>query len=360
MTVPILKAIRWRYCTRWDEQPAAQLAKSLLRLGICDLTDWSGSAVDFVERGFKRFCKNNGAADCGRVWQGDLRIMDHEFDLTEREREQVQAEMEEPPQVLYLVGDFSAAASIPIGPTWPLLEREHELLPAAFYRVLVVNLWTWMRVYDYRAALDHAEMWMEGMEEEELKESFYPRVQKNIPPCLAAAAELTYRKALRLLETLQPKVRGSSARQLVSNVLEMHDRGKGYDHAWPGKLAEQIPSLQDFLSDADGCGPGSVITWHEDDEISACFDEEMSTLGQNGPMEPSIMLMIRLDRPAKDLDSEVKRLFDYAGAMLRSLASAAKIVEIIREIYDEHLRKHRLKSGLPIEPGTPGVREEQL
>jgi hypothetical protein len=244
VTIPLLKGIRWRYCTRWDEQPAAQLGKSLLRLGICEITDWSGSAVDFVERGFTRFCRNNGAAESSRVWQGDLRIMDHEFDLTERERQQVEAEMEEPPQVLYLVGDYSAAASVPIGPTWPLLAREHELLPAAFYRVLVDNLWIWMRVYDYRAALDHAEMWMDGMEEEELRESFYPNVQKNIPACLNRAAELSYAKAVRLVETIEPKVRGSLARQLVGSALEMHERGKGYDHAWPGKLAEQTRAVE--------------------------------------------------------------------------------------------------------------------
>ena len=360
VTIPILKGIRWRFCTRWDEQPAAQLAKSLLRLGICELTDWSGSAVDFVERGFQRFCRSNNAGDASRVWQGDLRIMDHVFELTERGRHQAEAEMEEPPHALYLVGDYSAAASVPIGPTWPFLEREHELLPAAFYRVLIDNLWTWMRVYDYRAALDHAEMWMEGMEEEELKESFYPKVRKDIPASLHRAEKLSYSKALRLLETLQSKVRGSLAQKLVCDVLELHERGKGYDHAWPGKLAEHVLPLQDFLNDADGCGPGCVITWHEDHEISACFDEEMSTLGQNGPMEPSIMLMMRLDRPATDLDAEVKYVFDYTGAMLRSLASAARAVETIREIYDEYLRKHRLKPGIPIESGAAGIRQEQL
>jgi pimeloyl-ACP methyl ester carboxylesterase len=48
VTIPKIDGIPWRYCTRWDEQPAATLAKSLLRQGICRLEDWSGSAVDFV------------------------------------------------------------------------------------------------------------------------------------------------------------------------------------------------------------------------------------------------------------------------------------------------------------------------
>src|SRR5260370_15003328 len=51
VTFPKLKGVRWRYCTRWDEGPAAVLGMSLLRLGICHPNDWSGSAVDLVARG---------------------------------------------------------------------------------------------------------------------------------------------------------------------------------------------------------------------------------------------------------------------------------------------------------------------
>jgi len=156
--VPTIRDIRWRYCTRWDEEPAARLGSSLLRLGICRVEDWTGSAVDFVERGFNRFCKANGVDDARRIFQGDLRIMDHMFDLTERQRNEARSEMSEPAQTLFLVGDFTAAASIPIGATLAHLEREHTLLPAAFYVVLVQDLWKWMRVYDCTAALEHAEM----------------------------------------------------------------------------------------------------------------------------------------------------------------------------------------------------------
>jgi hypothetical protein len=360
VTIPQLKNVPWRYSTRWDEKPAAQLAKSLLRLGVCKSADWSGSAVDFIERGFKRFCRSNGAEDAAKVWEGDLRIIDHEFELTERDRQQVRAESEQPPQLLFLVGDYSAAASIPIGPAWSHLEQEHELLPAAFYKVFTNDLWTWMRVYDFQTAVEHAEMWMEGLDEEELKDSFYPRVKQSIPASLARTSALSISKARQILERLLPRLRESTARDLISHVLEMDSDSRGHEHAWPSRLAEDHPPLQDFLSDADGCGPGCVISWHEGDAICACLDEEMSTLGQNGPMEPSIMLMIRLNQSQKDLDREVKRTFDYACAMLRSLAAAGKAVEIIREFYDEHLRKHRLQPGIQAQPGITGVRQEQL
>jgi hypothetical protein len=123
-------------------------------------------------------------------------------------------------------------------------------------------------------------------------------------------------------------------------------------------LATQVPGLEEYLSDTDGCCPGCAITWHEGDEISACFDEEANTSGQNGPLEPSIMLMMRLHLPTSQLDDEVRRVFDYVGAMLKSLASGAKIIELIGEADDEHLRDDRLKSGVPVEPSPVALRQE--
>jgi hypothetical protein len=361
VTVPKLRDLRWRYCTRWDEGPAARLGSSLLRLGICRAEDWSGSAVDFVERGFKRFCKANGAEAAGRVWQGNLRIRDHMFEMTELERNQVRAEMGGSAEMLFLAGDFSAASSIPIGSTLSHLEREHKLLPAAFYSVLVHNLGKWMGVYQCSDALEQAEMSMIDMEEEEIKESFYPEVEGTIPDCLRKGRlKMRCDRALSLLKEIQPRLRAGISRQLVARLLDMHNNGRGYVRAVPYKLVRHVPGLEDYLDNSDGCGPGCLISWHEGDAISACFDEEMRYLGQHHPLAPTVLLAITLDRRVNQLDKQVRRVFEYAGTMLRSLAGAAKIVEIIRETYDEYLRGHRLKSGLQTQPGTPGVREQQL
>ena len=312
--------------------------------------------MDFVERGFRRFCTKNEADQAKKIWSGFLRIMDHPFELTEQERNT--AETESPTTTLYLVGEYDAAASIPIGATLTLLEREHELLPAAFYKVFVHNLWKWMRVYDYSDALEHAEMWLEDLDEDSEAESVYPKVARNVPPCLQKYSKLGDRKARRFLQDIEVELRSPLARQLVKHLLEMDAHGRGREHAWAGKLAERIPTIGDFLNDADSCGPGCLISWYEDDEVNACFDEEMRDLGANGPMEPPMVLSIPLDKPVATLDSEIKRVFDYVSAMLQSLAAAARIVEIIRELYDEHLRQHRIKSGLQIEPGLAGVRNQ--
>ena len=352
------EGVRWRYCSRWDEGPAATVGMSLLRLGICRPSDWSGSAVDFVERGFSRFCRQNGATEAKKVWVGDLRIADCLFELTEQERNQLEAGREEQNQLLFCIGDYEAAASIPIGATLAALEGEHVLLPAAFHHIFSVNLYKWMRVYDYLDALEHAEMWMEDLSDEEREASVYHRVQGEIPDSVREhARKFTHAKARALLERSRPH--SSVARQLMRYTLEMDDAGEDHEHAWPGHLTDKdVPGIGDWLMDAESSRPGCLITWYEGDSINACFDEEAQHMGENGACQPNVAIPIRLDRSPKKLDEQVMRVFDYAKAMLRSLASAAKVVEIIRELYDEHLRKHRVQAGLPTEPRPTGVWDE--
>jgi hypothetical protein len=359
-SLPNIKGIRWRFCSRWDEQPAAHLAKSLLRLGICRADDWSGSAVDFVERGFRRFARANGAEQALKVWSGELRIADDLLQLSEVERNQQNADAEGPATTLYLVGEYHAAASIPISATLLHLEKIDPRLPAAFYHVLVHNLGKWMRVYDYSDAVEQSELWLSELDEEDEGSSIYRRVKENIPSCLARHVRLSKSKARKILHDIARSPQRSISRQLVHLVLELDELGKGYDHAWAGKLVKDIPEIEDWLAGCDGCGPGCLISWHEDDEINGCFDEEMRCIGQEGPFEPPIVLAMKLGRSIKEGDAVVKKAMDHASAMLRSLATAAGIVQIIREIDDENIRQHRLQPGLQIEPGAAGVRDQQL
>jgi hypothetical protein len=289
---------------------------------------------------------------------GDLRITDSLFELTEQERNQVDAGTEGMTDHLYLIGDYEAAASIPIGATLTRLEAEHAHLPAAFYLVFTTNLYKWMRVYDYLDAQEHAEMWMEDLSDEELEASIYRKVDQEIPACIKNHCKtVKYKRARILLREIRPHT--SVARELIRHLLEMDAHGQGHEHAWPGQISEKdVPGIDDWLTDAEYSRPGCLITWYENDAINACFDEEAQHMGENGPCQPNVAIPIRLDNPSRVLDKEVQRVFHHASAMLHSLASAAKIVEIIRDLYDEYLREHRLKSGLPVEPSVAGVREE--
>ncbi|MGA8503355.1 MAG: hypothetical protein WB683_17520 [Candidatus Sulfotelmatobacter sp.] len=316
--------------------------------------------MDFVERGFRRFCSQNRAVDAKRVWVGDLRITDSLFELTEQERNQVEADREGMTDHLYLVGDYEAATSIPIGAALARLESENDLLPVAFYKVFTTNLYKWMRVYDYVDAQEHAEAWMEDLSDDELEASVYRKVDMEIPPGIKRHCKtLKYRSARNLLQQIRPHT--SVARELIRHLLEMDAHGQGQEHAWPGQISEKdVPGIEAWLADAEYSRPGCLITWYESDAINACFDEEAQHMGENGPCQPNVALPFRLNKPVKELDEEVRRVFDHASAMLRSLASAARIVELVRDLYDEYLREHRLESGLQVEPSPAGVRQEQL
>jgi hypothetical protein len=315
-----------------------------------------------VERGYTRFCNQNGAREARSIWKGNLRIIDTLFEMTELEYQHSRAETNGPSDTLFLVGDYEQAASIPIGATLPFLEREHPHLASAFYTVLVHSLYRWMRVYDYTDALIHAEMMTDGMTEEEIKDSYLSEIAKSVPRCLPSSEHLvkprTLSRAVAFLKGSREKFKGAIARKLVNEVLSLQQECRGYRHPWAAELASEVPGLDDFLSDADGCGPGCAITWYEDDCISGAFDDEMQYIGQNGPIEPSIMLRIKLDSDPDELDKNVRRTFDFVGAMLRSLRIAGGIVEQIRGVYDEYLREHRQNSGLQAVTGTARLRQE--
>jgi len=201
---------------------------------------------------------------------------------------------------------------------------------------------------------------MEDLNHEELEVSVYRKVDLEIPSCIKRYSKtLKYGKSRKLLQEIQPHT--SVARELIRRLLEMDAHGQGHEHAWPGRISEKdVPGIDAWLADAEYSRPGCLITWYENDAINACFDEEAQHMGENGPCQPNVALPIPLDKPNKELDEEVRRVFDHAGAMLRSLASAAKIVELVRDLYDEYLCEHRIESGFPVEPSAAGVREEQL
>jgi len=106
--------------------------------------------VDFVERGFRRFCKKNGADEAKEIWSGFLRIMDHPFELTEQERNSTEKEI--PHHALLGRRVRLRCLNSNRRNLDPFGMRTRNFLPAAFYKIFAHNLWKWMRVYDYSDA----------------------------------------------------------------------------------------------------------------------------------------------------------------------------------------------------------------
>lgn len=355
VTLPRIKGIRLSYCSKNDEQPAVQLALSMFRLGIARASDWNGSAVDCVAKALSRFCHSNGLPTVSRVFpESTIRILDG---LTERsEYELAQSGETEPSSRLFLMVDYYQAAMVQIGTTLTLLEKIHKDLPAAFYQVFSTNLWRWMRVYDFHDAEQYAEDEIKILEEEELKESFLPKVKEARPACLKDLPD--YEDAIKRLTELRPRCRYSQASSLVQQCLELHHWGDGQVERWPSRLRERVPKIEDYLENTDYPGPGALIVFDENDAIEACCSEELQYLGQNYQIGSTLMLLIDLEQDATSLDKEVQAGFEYLGRMVRSLAAATQMIETIRGIYDADLRRRRLDSRVQAEQGAAGIREE--
>lgn len=316
--------------------------------------------MDFAERGLKRLAQANGIAHACKVWEGDIRLLDHVFELSERERDEARAEMDGPPQQLFLSVDYSSAASIPIGATLSVLERADKRLPAAFFVAFRHCLMPWMLVYDYDAAVEQAEMGLLSLDPTDAADTHYHQVAPSLPPCLQDKLTMNPSRAIIALRKMKQTLAPGTARDLVSLLSEMWEYSRGREHYWPSRLTRKVPGLDEYLEECDGIGPGCLLNWYEDDVLNACFDEEVQYIGQNGPLAPTILMSLNLNQPEKRLDRDARKFFDYIAAMIRSLAYAAKIVEVVRGLYDEHLREHRLKSGLQTEPSAADLRNQQL
>ena len=354
LTLPKLQGLVPRYCSQSDDQTAAKLALSMVRLGISRADDWKGSVVDFIARGLARVCRQNGSEKIARVFaEAGVRFTDEILQRNEIERSQ--SEDSDDSKMIVLV-DYEQAAMIPIGPTLACLAAVHEALPSAFYQVFSANLSRWMRVYDYRDAQFYADEQEHMLDEQELKESFYPEVAKARPSCLANLPE--YEEAITFLQSAERKIKATPAARIVRLSLSMHEKGHRHEPAWPSRLRDALPELEEYFECTDEPGPGSLIVFDEEDLIEACFTEEMRYLGQNYSIGSTLMLLIRLNESPALLDQQVKAIFDYIAALLQVLSDATEVIEIIRGIYCEDLRQRRMESGVPTEEGATAVRRE--
>ena len=355
MILPQLSGLRLRYCSRSDEQPAGILAKSMLRLGISRLQDWTGSAVDFVAKGLARYGEAHGIKTVSRIFsESCIRLMDEIVELAEYQR--IQSEKVGPSSQMFLSVDYEQAAMIQIGPALEYLGGFHPKLPAGFFMALATNLGRWMHVYDYRDAQFYAQEQIHMLDEKELQESFYPKVE-SVPPRWLKRLP-SYSSAVRLLRAVLPKLADPPAQGLLRHCLAMHEEGADHELAAPYRLVEKMPEIEDYLENTDHSGPGSLIVFEEDDLVEACFNEEMQYLGQDYAIASTILLPINLNQRSGPLDTQVRSVFDYLGAMLRSLASASALIEMIRGIYDENLRQRGLQPGLQAQKSTAGLRRE--
>ncbi len=314
LTFPRLDGIPINHRLWCGEQAAARAAAAFLRAGIASPEDWrlsQRSPIDFLKCSLDRWVKAHGAAEISEEFRLNLSLST--LDQHSSADRQLGAET-----ALYLVVEPDTAGYVVLGPTLRLLEAVHPRLPVTFVHLFLGALNRWVRVYDWRDALDRVDRlreWYEVDIEEGAVAVELPNIQKDIP---------LYMKRKRLsvttLNRIGQSTRNPEARALIRLVLELE--------------AESSRVIRPVL-DADiserfvDCGeplPTLLAVFEKHDAIEGQFDEESEGMLELTP-EPNLVICLG----AAD-EAAVQRGFDALATCCHTLSSAVRLMKLIASV----------------------------
>src|SRR5262249_4452937 len=155
LTVPRLNGIAMRHQLAFGVQPAARLCHTLMEAGIAEANDWSHrdrNPLAFVEKTLHRWATDHGAAEIGTEFDLALGLVS-DLDPYAEGRSTTG-----PIERMYLILEPETAGYLVLGPMLRRLDAVHARLPATFLHLFTGALNRWVRVYDYRDALERVEM----------------------------------------------------------------------------------------------------------------------------------------------------------------------------------------------------------
>lgn len=310
LTIPRLDGIPQQYYYRRGEQHAAHVASALLRAGVAKADDWCGRAgnpVDFLKRALERWVADHGGEQIRQEFHLHLSL------TTLTDYAPYRDEDTRNPDI-YLVLEPESAGYVVLGPVLRLLEREHPRLPVTFVHLFTGALNRWVRVWDWRDALDRVDRLREWYDTDiEAGEAELPDVERDVPPCMK-------RRPLTVSGLRRLRLRDKKAQQLVTSVLEL-------DTLSPrGPQREPDESLRDLLVDCGEPLPALLVVFEKHDVIEGQFDEESQGMLEVTP-EPNVILRL------ESLDAaQTQRLFDVLAGCCATLAQASRLVAAITSL----------------------------
>jgi hypothetical protein len=303
LTTPHLDGVPGQYHHRRGEQYAARVAATLLRAGVAKAEDWQGCAGDpteFLKRALDRWVAEHGGDQIRQEFHLHLSLTTLTDCAPHRDDDGRDPD-------LYLALEPESAGYVVLGPTLRLLEREHPRLPVTFVHLFTRALNRWIRVWDWRDALDRVDRLREWYETDiEAGEVELPDIERDIPPCMK-------RRSLTASGIRRLRLRDETAKQLVASVLELD------------ALSSQSPrrefddALRDLLADCGEPLPALLMVFEKHDAIEGQFDEEAQGMLEVTP-EPNTILPLDATGP-----EAVVNAFKALSTCCESLTKASAI-----------------------------------
>ena len=311
LTVPRLDGIAMRHQFAFGVQPAARLCHTLMEAGIAEADDWNyrdRNPLAFAEKTLHRWATDHGAAEIGTQFDLALALVS-DLDPYAEERS-----TSAPIERMYLILEPETAGYLVLGPVLRRLEAAHALLPATFLHLFSGALNRWVRVYDYRDALERVEMlreWYEGDPEAEHVE--LPDVDGATPDCLRQRKPVSPRFAARLTNS----IRDRSLRSVLEAVLDLSVEAAKIQRP---EIGDEV---SERLADCNPPLPALLAVFEKHDAIEGCFDEESQGMMECQP-EPNIILPLTIG----DVRS-VKHSFAVAEVICDVLLRAARLMKLL-------------------------------
>lgn len=279
------------------ERAAAKLALNFVEAGIGYADEWAasgGSATTFIQRSLNRWLDDHGRAKIQEHFFLDL-VLSTSLDRYSYGQPAASGDISR----MFLTIEPESAGYVVLGPTLRLLEAAHPRLPATFLNLFLGSLNRWIRVYDYRDALDRLERLREWYEDDpESDQIELPNIEASIPECVRRKP-LSARGLAQIMNTLKD----DRARNLMEQATKLSLVSNSID---PPTVDDET---SDLLSDCGEPVPALVVVFEAQDTIEGSFDEESQGMLEVTP-EPNLILLC---------DGRHLRSIETAFAQLRSL-----------------------------------------
>ncbi|MBX9600038.1 MAG: hypothetical protein K2X35_03500 [Bryobacteraceae bacterium] len=307
-SIPRLTGVAPEYQVWSGLELAARTASSFLSADIARAEDWpaaKGNPIQFLQITLDRWLREHGGDEIGEIFPLHLSLTADLDPYSYGDRGDGSK--------LFLTLEPESAGYVVLGPTLRLLEPIHPRLPVTVVHMLIGSINRWVRVYDWRDALERLDRIREwhDMDPDDDGEFEPPDVEGSIPACMRRR-----QLARATIERICARLHPSAARRLVEQVLELD------------ALAAQSsrPQLSDDAAELlRDCGeplPALLAAFEKCDAIEGQFDEEAQGMLEVTPEPNAIVCLVGDD--SKSIRRAFKSLatcFQVLRLAIRPLAA---------------------------------------